>query len=64
MRLLSKRQVREMVLFSPQHLDRLEKAGKFPKRVRVGQNRVGWVYEEVENWLKQKVAERDLATSR
>jgi len=53
-----------MVLFSPQHLDRLEKAGKFPKRVRVGQNRVGWVYEEVENWLKQKVAERDLATSR
>ncbi len=33
MRILSKRQVQELVLYSPQHIARLEKAGQFPKRV-------------------------------
>ena len=47
MRLLSKRQLKEMVLYPPQHIARLEKAGKFPKRVQIGPNRVGWVEEEV-----------------
>jgi prophage regulatory protein len=43
MRILSKRQVKELVLYSPQHIARLEKAGLFPKRVQLGPNRVGWV---------------------
>ena len=34
MRILSKRQLKEMVLYSPQHIARLEKAGSFPKRVQ------------------------------
>jgi prophage regulatory protein len=34
MRILSERQLKELVLYSPQHIARLEKAGKFPKRVR------------------------------
>jgi len=59
MRLLSKRQVREIVLYSPQHIARLEQAGKFPKRVRLGLSRVGWVEDEVLNWLKERIAERD-----
>ena len=44
---VSKRQVKEMVLYSPQHIARLEAAGKFPKRVKLGNNRVGWVEAEV-----------------
>lgn len=36
MRILSKRQLKEMVLYSPQHIARLEKAGQFPKRVHLG----------------------------
>ena len=59
MRLLSKRQVREIVLYCPQHIARLEKAGTFPKRVRLGQSRVGWVEQEVLDWLAQRIAERD-----
>jgi prophage regulatory protein len=59
MRLLSKRQVREIVLYSPPHIARLELAGKFPKRVRLGQSRVGWVEQEVLDWLAQRIAERD-----
>jgi prophage regulatory protein len=59
MRLLSKRQVKEMVLYSPQHIARLEAAGQFPKRVQLGANRVGWVEDEVLDWLQQKIDRRD-----
>ena len=59
MRLLSKKQVREMVLYSPQHIARLEAAGKFPKRVQLGPGRVGWVDAEVQDWLAARIAERD-----
>ncbi|MDA8747160.1 AlpA family transcriptional regulator [Litoreibacter sp.] len=41
MRILSKHQVKELVLYSPQHIARLEKAGQFPLRVQLGPNRVG-----------------------
>jgi len=58
MRLLSKRQLKEVVLYSTQHIARLEKAGKFPKRVRIGQNRVGWVEAEVLDWLQQRLDDR------
>jgi prophage regulatory protein len=62
MRLLSKKQVREVVLYAPAHIDRLEKAGRFPKRVRLGPGRVGWVEDEVMEWLRVKIAERDTPT--
>ncbi|WP_421702399.1 helix-turn-helix transcriptional regulator [Aliiroseovarius sp.] len=58
MRILSKRQLKELVLYSPQHVARLEKAGQFPKRVKLGPNRVGWVESEVLEWLKVRLAER------
>ena len=59
MRIVSKRQLKELVLYSPQHIARLEKAGQFPKRVRLGLNRVGWVEDEVLDWLKQRIDRRD-----
>ena len=40
MRLISKKQLRDYVIYTPQHIQRLENAGKFPKRVRLGANRV------------------------
>jgi prophage regulatory protein len=62
MKLLSKRQVREIVLYSPAHIARLEKAGLFPKRVRLGQGRVGWIDSEVDGWVNARIAERDQRT--
>lgn len=59
MKLLSKRQVKELVLYSFAHIDRLEKAGKFPKRVTLGPNRVGWIEQEILDWIKRLVEERD-----
>lgn len=41
------------------HLYRLERAGQFPKRVRLGPNSVGWVEEELEEWIRSRVRSRD-----
>ena len=62
MRILSKRQLKELVLYSPQHVARLEKVGLFPRRVQLGPNRVGWVEAEVLEWLKQRLADRGTPT--
>lgn len=59
MRILSKRDVKALVLYSPQHIARLEKAGQFPQRVQLGPNRVGWVENEVLDWLQQRINRRD-----
>ena len=61
-RLISKKQVKEIVLYSYAHIDRLEKAGQFPKRVRLSRyrtGRVGWLRSEVLAWLKSKLEKRD-----
>ncbi len=34
---------------------RLERAGEFPKRRQLGRNSVGWVEEEVEEWMESRV---------
>nr|WP_281855928.1 AlpA family phage regulatory protein [Litoreibacter halocynthiae] len=58
MRILSKKQVKELVLYSSQHIARLEKAEKFPKRIQLGPNRVGWVEDEVLDWLQLRLESR------
>ena len=64
MRILSKRQVKELVLYSPQHIARLEKAGLFPLRIQLGPNRVGWVEAEVLDWLNERLERREEAQRR
>jgi len=59
MRILSKKALKELVLYSPQHVARLEKAGLFPKRVQLGPNRVEWVESEVMDWLELRLANRE-----
>ena len=58
MRILSKRDLKELVLYSPQHIARLEKSGDFPKRVQLGANRVGWIEAEVLEWLDERINDR------
>jgi len=65
MKLLSKRQLKELVLYSPQHIQRLEDAGTFPKRIRLGngpRSRVGWIEQEVLDWLRVRIERRDTQT--
>lgn len=62
MRLLSKKEVCIRTTYSRAHLDRLEAEGRFPKRVRLGQARVAWVEDEVDEWIASRVAERDCSS--
>lgn len=58
-RLITRAQLREMVPYTPQHILRLEKQGHFPRRIRLGANRVVWLESDVLGWLDQRIAERD-----
>ena len=37
---------------------RMEKKGKFPKRLRLGGNSCGWLLSEVMEWMEQRAADR------
>jgi prophage regulatory protein len=47
------------VKFSRTHLDRLEKAGRFPRRVHVGPHTVAWIEDEINQWIAARLSERD-----
>ncbi|KFF50376.1 MULTISPECIES: helix-turn-helix transcriptional regulator [Halomonadaceae] len=34
---------------------------RFPKPVSLGERNVAWVEEEIQDWILEKIAERDLA---
>ena len=57
-RILSKKQLKDLIPYSPQHIARLEKAGKFPQRIKLGPNRVGWLEEEVMDWIQDRLDNR------
>lgn len=64
-RLVTKKELRSLfgVPYSFAHIARLEVAGQFPKRVRLGACRVAWLAEEVQNWIDERVAIRDMESS-
>ena len=39
-------------------IDRLEKLGRFPRRIRLGTNTVAWREDEVDGWSAARQAER------
>jgi prophage regulatory protein len=53
MKLLTKKQVRELTTYSYAHIDRMEREGKFPKRLRLGQARVAWYESEIQDWISK-----------
>lgn len=59
MRILDWKRLREKVPLSRMHVGRLEAAGKFPKRVRYSQNRVGWIEEEIDDWIAERINQRE-----
>jgi prophage regulatory protein len=63
-KLVSKKELKSLfgVPYSFQHIHRLELAGQFPKRVQLGQCRVAWVAAEVQTWVDERVAKRDVTS--
>jgi prophage regulatory protein len=58
-RILCKKQLKAYVPYTPQHIARLEDAGKFPKRLQLGPNRVGWLESEIIEWIETLKAQRN-----
>ena len=57
--LVSKKELRELgIPYCFAHIARLEAAGLFPKRVRLGACRVAWRYEQIVGWVKDREAGR------
>ena len=38
-----------------------EAAGRFPKRISLGVNSVGWLESEIDAWIEARAAEREVA---
>jgi len=47
-------QLKEQAPLSRTQIWRLEKAGKFPRRIKLSDNAVGWDSVEVEQWLESR----------
>jgi prophage regulatory protein len=56
-RLLPWPEVERRVPYTRQHLSRLEKQNKFPRRVRLG-GKVAWLESEGNEWIDARAAER------
>ncbi len=51
LRTITQKELALLVPYTPHHIRRLEKAGKFPRRLKIGPNRVGWRLTDIEAWL-------------
>jgi prophage regulatory protein len=46
------------------HLARLERAGRFPIRIRLSENVIAWKRDEVESWLQARIQARNVGEVR
>ncbi len=51
--------VMEKTGFSEPWIYRLISQGKFPRQTKLGRRAVAWVESEVEEWISERIAERD-----
>jgi prophage regulatory protein len=52
------------ISYSKPHLWRLERGGKFPKRVPIGAGRYAYVETEIDDWIEARVRQRDETIAR
>lgn len=53
--ILRKREAARRVGLSVRQLERLESAGSFPRRIRLGGNSAGWVEADVASWIQARI---------
>ena len=57
-KILLKREVVALTRLHGSTLGKLEAKNMFPKRIKIGMSKVGWVEAEVAAWLSDRMAER------
>jgi prophage regulatory protein len=59
-KLLKMPEVRAKTGLSRSHLYALAQNGEFPKPVKLSERSSAWVESEVDGWIEERIAERDL----
>ena len=59
-KIISLKELLKRIPYSAVQIWRIEKIGLFPKRVKLGPRRIGWVESEIDEWIKMKMIRRDL----
>ena len=59
-RIIRKNELLKMIGLSDATVWRMEKAGTFPKRLRLGGNSCGWFESEINGWMEQLSAAREV----
>ena len=63
MQLVSFEELKAMgISFSTQHLNRLIKAGEFPRAIKLGparNSRKAWLKTDIDAWISDRIAQRD-----
>lgn len=49
------------ITWSRVHLDRLQKAGRFPHKVKIGANTAAYLESEILEWIEARCKEREAA---
>ena len=57
--ILRMKEVVKRVGYCRSHLWRLERDGRFPRKIRLGPNSIGYVESEIDEWIAARIAERD-----
>jgi len=52
-KLLKAQDVADLTSMSRSHLHRLARDGKFPKPIKIGQNRSAWLESDVQEWISE-----------
>ena len=64
MNIIRKKPTAKKVGFHPSHIMRLARANRFPAPVRLGPNAVGFIEQEVDQWIAERARERDEAKAK
>ena len=59
LRVIRAKELKAKVGYSPMTVWRLERDGRFPKRIQLGDNAVGWIEHEIDSWIAERMAERE-----
>jgi prophage regulatory protein len=57
-KIMRKPDIHQATGLSDSTVRRLEMEGRFPRRVKLSSQAVGWIEGEVQNWIEQKASER------
>lgn len=57
-KIIRKKELLNMLGLSGPTIWRMEQAGKFPQRLRLGGNSCGWLVSEIDDWIASRAAAR------